>query len=83
MAASSPLTGMELVDCAKANATQGVETAATQCGYGNNLDGFSQALQQACADMGIEIEGLSDLLTPSQSPALQGEIVAPDTPSDL
>lgn len=83
MAASSPLKGMELVDCAKANAKQGLETAARQCGYGNDLERFSQELQQACADMGIEIEGLQDLLTPRQIPSQQGEIIAPNTPSDL
>lgn len=83
MAASSPLTGMELVDCAKANAKQGLETAARQCGYGDDLERFFQELQQACAHMGIAIDGLSDLLTPRQIPSQQGEIVAPDTPSDL
>jgi hypothetical protein len=83
MAASSPLKGMELVDCAKANAKQGLQTAATQCGYGNDLDGFSHALQKACAHMGIEIEGLSDLNAPPQISSLQGEIIAPDSPSEL
>ena len=81
---TSPLTENALVDCAKANAIQGIEVAAKQCGYGEDLDRFSQALTQACDKMGIQIDGLSDLLTPANTPSsLEGEIIAPDTPADL
>ncbi|MDY6937610.1 MAG: hypothetical protein SWY16_08075 [Cyanobacteriota bacterium] len=81
---TTPLTGTTLVDCAKANAKQGIEVAAKQCGYGQDLDRFSQALTQACDEMGIQIEGLSDLLTRSNTPLpREGEVIAPDTPSDL
>ena len=81
---TTPLTGTTLVDCAKANAKQGIEVAAKQCGYGQDLDRFSQALTQACDEMGIQIEGLSDLLVPSNTPLTRGgEVIAPDTPSDL
>jgi hypothetical protein len=84
MAASEPLTGIELVDCAKANAGQGVTVAADLCGYGQNIPRFQQALQQACQQIGVEISSLSDLITDQQTVLQTGGIeVAPDTPNDL
>ena len=74
----------DLVDCARANAAQGMETAAALCGYGNDLVTFEQALQQACDRMGIKYETFSDLLKPPTTVMQElGEIVAPDTPSQL
>ena len=55
------LTGVILIDCAKANAKQGLQVAAEQCGYGDDLEGFLAALQSAGDDMGIEIHELKDL----------------------
>jgi len=46
MASPTRLQGTELVDCARANAKQGIETAARQCGYGE-LNTFAQELKQA------------------------------------
>lgn len=63
MTASKPLTGVILVDCAKANAAQGIEVTALQCGYGSDLEGFLNALQSAGEEMGVEIEELKDLRT--------------------
>lgn len=84
MAASNPLTGTELIDCARANVKQGLETAATQCGYGNNLESFQQELKQACREIGIEIETLGDLMTEQEYlPRDRGVDIAPDTPSSL
>lgn len=84
MAASQPLTGLELVDCAQANAKQGIETAANLCGYGSDLNRFRQELQEACNHMGVTFYELSDLVTDQQSPlVMDGEIVAPDSPSEL
>jgi hypothetical protein len=84
MAASTPLKGIELIDCAKANAKQGIETAAQLCGYGANFSLFRQELQQACNQIGVQISDLSDLIT-DQQVVRQGEgvEVAPDTPSEL
>lgn len=84
MTASQPLTGIELIDCAKANAKQGLETAAELCGYGANLAGFQEELQQACRHIGVKIDELSDLIT--EPPALiqrTGIEFAPDSESDL
>jgi hypothetical protein len=84
MPASAPLKGIELIDCAKANAPQGVETAAHQCGYGQNTENFMQALQIACKEIGINIETIGDLITEQQmSRDLKQIEVAPDTPSEL
>ena len=80
MSASSTLTGIELIDCARANAKQGVEVASRQCGYGTDFTRFSQALQDACHHIGVEIHELSDLITDSQSLIQQGGVeIAPDT----
>ncbi|WP_138502125.1 hypothetical protein [Nostoc sp. PA-18-2419] len=85
MASPTPLHGRELVDCARANAKQGIETAAYQCGYGEDLNKFSQELRQACEEMNLQVKELSELIT-DQDSLLElgtGEIVAPDTASEL
>jgi len=63
MASSTPLQGIELIDCAKANAKQGIETAAAQSGYGQDVSTFQQELKKACEGIGVEINELSDLIT--------------------
>lgn len=63
MAAKQPLTGIELVDCAKANAQQGVQEAAKLCGYGDRISDFQSALKKAGADMGVKLDELNDLIT--------------------
>lgn len=84
MASSQPLQGIDLVDCAKANAMQGIATAAQLCGYGSDLNSFEQQLQRACQDIGVEIQELSDLITPQQMVKQGlGIEIAPDTPSEL
>jgi hypothetical protein len=85
MPSSKPLHGTELVDCARANAKQGIETAAYQCGYGDDLNTFARELRQACTEMNLQVKELSELIT-DQDMILQigtGEIVAPDTASEL
>lgn len=84
MASSAPLKGIELVDCAKANAPQGTEVAAELCGYGKDLSQFQQELQRACQQIGVEISELKDLITEQQIVQQNGGIeIAPDTPSEL
>lgn len=85
MTSSTPLQGTELVDCARANAKQGIETAALQCGYGDDLNTFSRELKAACEQMNLQVKELSELIT-DQEMILQmgtGEVVAPDTASEL
>ncbi|MBD2596477.1 hypothetical protein H6G74_19380 [Nostoc spongiaeforme FACHB-130] len=85
MPSAKPLYGTELVDCARANAKQGIETAAYQCGYGDDLNTFAQELRQACEKMNLQVKELSELIT-DQDMILEigtGEIIAPDTASEL
>lgn len=84
MASSRPLEGIELVDCAKSNAEQGSAIAAAQCGFGEDINRFLEALRHACKGLGIEITSLSDLITPQQRVISTGGIeVAPDSESEL
>jgi len=84
MAAPTPLKDIELIDCAKANAKQGVETAARLCGYGSDINTFKHELKKACDRINIEFYELSDLITDQQAVIQNGGIeVAPDTPSEL
>lgn len=84
MAAKQPLTGIELVDCAKANAQQGVQEAAKLCGYGDNISDFQSALKKAGADMGVKLDELDDLITDQfvakRNPGLD---IGPETTSQL
>lgn len=85
MASPTPLQGTDLVDCARANTKQGIETAALQCGYGDDVNTFARELKQACEQMNLQVKELSELIT-DQEMLLQmgsGEVVAPDTPSEL
>ena len=84
MASSQPLKGIELIDCAKANAQQGIATAAKLCGYGGDLNTFERELKQACQNIGVEVKELSDLITDQQMVQQgMGIEIAPDTPSEL
>lgn len=85
MASSIPLKGTDLVDCAKANAKQGIETAAVQCGYGNDINTFRRELSKACDEMNLQASELKDLITDKDMilDMGNGEYVAPDTASEL
>ena len=80
MTNQTPLTGIELISCAKASAASGPVAAAKNCGYGDDVEQFRTTLQTACADMGVDIEGVSDLLTEQQQVIQEGGIeVAPES----
>jgi hypothetical protein len=84
MASPTPLKDTELIDCAKANAKQGVETAAHLCGYGQDIATFKSELKKACDRIGVTFTEMSDLITDQQNLIQQGGIeIAPDTPSEL
>lgn len=84
MSSSAPLKGIELVDCAKANAAQGIDVASELCGYGKDHAQFQQELRQACHQIGVEISELGDLVTAQQVVRQTGGIeIAPDTSSEL
>ncbi|MGA9383175.1 MAG: hypothetical protein WBV73_30805 [Phormidium sp.] len=84
MASHNQLHGIELIDCAKANAKQGIETAAELCGYGENVNAFQAELKKACHDIGVEFNELSDLITTQQTIRQEGGFdIAPESPTDL
>jgi hypothetical protein len=84
MASSQPLTGIELVDCAKSNAEQGIAIASHQCGFGTDTDRFLDALKTACKNIGIEVHALEDLITEQQRIQSSGGLeIAPETKSEL
>ena len=61
MSSQTPLTGIELISCAKASAASGPEAAARNCGYGDDVEQFRTVLQTACSDMGVEVDGVSEI----------------------
>ena len=79
------LQGIELIDCAKANAKQGVAVAAAQSGYDNNITLFKENLNKACEDIGVNISELADLITDQQivRENQEGLDIAPDTTTQL
>lgn len=81
MAPNEKLNGVILIDCAKANASQGLSEAAYQCGYGQNTDEFLEALTQACKNAGIYFKSLEDLVEAQSLHQKPGVEIAPDTPS--
>ncbi|HAX74852.1 MAG TPA: hypothetical protein DCY88_03215 [Cyanobacteria bacterium UBA11372] len=84
MASPTPLKDTDLIDCAKANAKDGIETAAYLCGYGDDISTFERELKHACDRIGVKYKELGDLITDQDTIVNLGGIeIAPDTPSDL
>ncbi|MGC9524049.1 MAG: hypothetical protein ACP5D7_00750 [Limnospira sp.] len=85
MANSKALRGTELIDCAKSSAPQGLERAASNCGYGDDIETFQNNLKQACHDIGLkDFENLNDLITDRQRIVQQGGVeIAPDSQTSL
>ncbi|MEL6776827.1 MAG: hypothetical protein AAFO06_06185 [Cyanobacteria bacterium J06597_16] len=84
MAATQPLTGIALIDCAKANATQGAAEAARLCGYGTDISSFRSALTKAGDEMGVTLNEVKDLITDQfEIKRNQGMSVAPESPQNL
>ena len=75
-----PLIGIDLIECAKANASSGLETTAILCGYGSDVTGFQSAVQQAGSQLGLNIKSLNDLI---ESQSNRGLDFAPDNNSSL
>ncbi len=56
------LKGEELVNCARANASAGVEQAAMLSGYGSDLDRFKTTLKETIHKLELSEESFSKLL---------------------
>lgn len=83
MASAAPLTGSELIDCARANGPKGVEVAASRCGYGDDITAFESALQKAGEHIGTQINSFEDLAKPPDDRQETGVEVAPESLSEL
>jgi hypothetical protein len=83
MASSAPLTGAELIDCARANGKEGIAIASERCGYGSDLAAFEQALHRAGEHIGVTINHFEDLLESPVDPRDEGIEVAPDSYNQL
>ncbi|WP_026100670.1 hypothetical protein [Synechococcus sp. PCC 7336] len=83
MPSPMPLTGTELIDCARANASLGLDVATESCGYKQDTEAFEQALKQACSDIGVSPKSLEDLLAEPKVVRQEGVIIAPDSPTSL
>lgn len=79
------LQGIELINCAKANAKQGVAIAAEQSGYQQNVGLFIENLHKACQQIGVDINELNDLITDQQIAQENRKVmdISPDTASNL
>jgi len=62
LSGEEPLTGKELVSCAGANASGGLEQAAKLCGFGSDLEGFKAQLQATAEKFDIPPESFKQLL---------------------
>lgn len=74
---NAPLTGVELIDCARANSAQGLAVAAKLCGYHEDTAAFQAALKQALEEAGLTFNALQKLIDHP------GITVAPDSPTSL
>lgn len=83
MASPKPLTGAELIDCARANNTQGIEIAAQRCGYGEDFATFELELQKAGEHIGTKINSFADLIQAPKDRRNTGVTFAPDSPTQL
>ncbi len=62
LSGESPLEGEELTDCARANASAGVETAAKVCGFGTDTQRFLKNLREAAQALELPLESFKKLL---------------------
>jgi hypothetical protein len=83
MASPIPLRGTELIDCAQANAKEGISVATQQCGYHNDIDTFQHELSVALTHIGITNKDFDDLLKAVSLVPTLGFEIAPDTPTNL
>jgi hypothetical protein len=61
LSGKEPLTGKELVNCAKGNAYSGLNNTAKLCGYGTDIQAFQKNLHKTLDDMGLDIKSIKSL----------------------
>lgn len=83
MTSQVPLYGTDLIDCAQANANQGIKLAAQQCGYRDDITAFERELTVATAHIGVKINGFQDLIKITETRQEHGIEIAPDSDTKL
>lgn len=63
LSGKNPLQGEELTNCAKANASGGIQQAAMLCGFASDVDRFRTALQETIQELGLSEESFQKLLS--------------------
>lgn len=63
LSGEEPLQGEDLVNCAKANASGGVEQAAMVCGFGSNTANFQSTIRETVQKLQLPTESFSKLLS--------------------
>lgn len=77
--ASSPLQGIELLDCAQSDPTQDITLAAQRCGYGDDLVMFEEELKKAAIAIGIHVDSFEGLKALARTNFQTGLNIAPGT----
>jgi hypothetical protein len=62
LSGESPLMGKELINCAGAHASGGLEQAAKLCGFGSDTKAFKNQLQATAQKLEIPLESFKQLL---------------------
>jgi hypothetical protein len=83
MTSTVPLHGTELIDCAQANANQGIKVAAQQCGYHDDITTFDRELIVATSHIGVKINSFQDLIKITEIGQDRGIEIAPDSGTKL
>lgn len=62
LSGQEPLTGEELTNCARANASAGIEMAAKLCGFASDTASFQTQLKSTAQTLDIPLESFKQLL---------------------
>lgn len=62
LSGKEPLTGVDLIDCARGNASAGVVKATKLCGYSRDIESFQSALKQTISEMKLPLDSFPNLL---------------------
>ena len=62
LSGEEPLQGTELTNCARANASAGVEMAAKLCGFGSDTEKFQTTLKQTAEELELPLSSFKKLI---------------------
>lgn len=62
LSGEEPLTGEELANCARANASAGLEMAAKLCGYASDTERFQTVLKETAKELELPPESFKQLI---------------------